>query len=113
MRGEGPCGYRPGDGSSPHQGAAAGWWQRLDLERDCRFYFDEAGRLAGVSMLNPREEGLLDLDAYVHPEHTGRGLGGAMLDWLEEESVARGYSFARTTAGSPWPGSVSPSLPSW
>jgi mycothiol synthase len=76
----------------------AGWWQRLDLKRDSRFYFDETGRLAGVSALYRREEGLLDLDAYVHPEHTGRGLGSAMLDWLEEESVARGYSFARTTA---------------
>jgi len=76
----------------------AGWWQLLDLERDSRFYFDKTGRLAGVSTLYRREEGLLDLDAYVHPEYTGRGLGSAMLDWLEEESVARGYSFARTTA---------------
>jgi mycothiol synthase len=76
----------------------ADWWDRLDIERDTRLYTDEGGRLAGCSMLHRREEGLLDLDAYVHPERTGRGLGSAMLDWLEDESRGRGFSVARTAA---------------
>ena len=33
---------------------------------------------------------MLALDAYTHPDHAGRGLGTAMLEWLEEESAARG-----------------------
>lgn len=75
------------------------WWEKLDLERDTRFYFDQAGSLAGVATLSTREEDqVLDLDAYVAPAYSGRGLGGAMLDWLEEESAARGFAAARTSA---------------
>ena len=74
------------------------WWGRLDLSRDTRFYFD-AGRLAGVGdRLRARGRRSLDLDAFVHPDCTGRGLGSAMIDWLEEESRARGCAVARTSA---------------
>jgi mycothiol synthase len=66
------------------------WWKRLELERDSRLFFDAEGRLAGAASLYERIEGRLDLDAYVRPELTGRGLGTAMLDWLEDEAAARG-----------------------
>jgi mycothiol synthase len=79
-------------------GEVADWWARHDLERDSRIYLDEAGRLVGVSTIYKREQEMLDLDAYVHPAYTGRGLGRAMLDWLEEESRSRGFSRARTSA---------------
>jgi mycothiol synthase len=74
------------------------WWARLDLERDSRFFFDATGRLAGVATVYERTAGLLDLDAFVHPELAGRGLGGAMLDWLEEEAGGRGLEIVRTSA---------------
>lgn len=77
----------------------ATWWRPLELERDSRFYFAEDGALAGVATLSLRDDDqVLDLDAYVDPRHAGRGLGTAMLDWLEEQSRARGYTAARTSA---------------
>lgn len=75
------------------------WWAQLTLEEDSRFFFDDGGNLVGTSTLALRdEEQLLDLDAYVHPAHLGRGLGGAMIDWLEEQSRERGLTRARTSA---------------
>jgi len=76
----------------------SGWWARIELDRDSRFYFDVAGRLAGTAALYSRNEGRLDLDAYVLPEQSGNGLGGAMVDWLEEETTRRGAEVARTSA---------------
>ena len=76
----------------------SGWWARIELDRDSRFYFDVGGRLAGTAALYSRNEGRLDLDAYVLPEQSGNGLGGAMVDWLEEETTRRGAEVARTSA---------------
>jgi mycothiol synthase len=76
----------------------SGWWARIELDRDSRFYFDAEGRLAGTAALYSRNEGRLDLDAYVLPEQAGNGLGGAMVDWLEEETTRRGVEHARTSA---------------
>lgn len=75
----------------------AHWWTRIDLEQDSRLYLDAGGRVAAVAALYQRIEGFLDLDSHVHPELTGRGLGGAMLDWLEDEAVSRGRQ-GRTSA---------------
>jgi mycothiol synthase len=74
------------------------WWVRIELERDSRFFFDTAGRLAGAASVYERNEGRLDLDAYVLPAFAGNGLGGAMVDWLEEETARRGFGSARTAA---------------
>ena len=76
----------------------AGWWARLAPERDSRLYVAADGRLAGVATLSDRNQGKLDLDAYVLPEHAGRGLGGAMVDWLEQETAGRGLERAQTAA---------------
>jgi len=68
-----------------------GWWARIDLGRDTRFYFDDDdGRLAAAAAVHDRGAEVLALDAYTHPDHAGRGLGTAMLAWLEEEAAARG-----------------------
>jgi hypothetical protein len=50
-----------------------GWWSRIEPERDSRLYVAADGRLAGVATLSDRNQGKLDLDAYVLPEHAGRG----------------------------------------
>jgi mycothiol synthase len=76
----------------------AGWWARIELERDSRFYFDGGGRLAGTAALYERSEGMLDLDAFVLPDYSGKGVGGTIVDWLEEETRRRGFEVARTSA---------------
>jgi mycothiol synthase len=67
-----------------------GWWARIDLETDTRLYFDGAGGLAAAAAVHERGAQVLALDAYTHPDHAGRGLGTAMLAWLEQEAAARG-----------------------
>ena len=74
------------------------WWSRIEPERDSRLYVAADGRLAGAATLSDRNPGTLDLDAFVLPEHAGRGLGGAMVDWLEEETARRGLDRAQTAA---------------
>ena len=74
------------------------WWSRIEPERDARLYIADGGRLAGAATLSDRIQGTLDLDAYVLPEYAGRGLGGAMVDWLEEETARRGLDRAQTAA---------------
>jgi len=78
-------------------GEIAGWWARLELERDSRLYL-HGGEVVGATTAHDRGENYLDLDAFVHPEWTGRGLGAAMVDWLEEEARRRGLAVARTNA---------------
>ena len=66
----------------------AGWWTGADLERDTLVVRDPTGRLAASGRLK-EGEAVVELDAYVHPEVLGRGLGGFLLDWAEEESSPR------------------------
>jgi mycothiol synthase len=49
-------------------------------------------------MLSDRNPAVLELDAYVLPEHAGQGLGGAMVDWLEEEAARRGFDRVQSAA---------------
>jgi mycothiol synthase len=67
-----------------------GWWARIDVENDTRLFFDAAGGLAAAASVHDRGADVLALDAYTHPDQVGRGLGTAMLVWLEEEAAARG-----------------------
>jgi mycothiol synthase len=75
-----------------------GWWARVDLPRDTLLLRDSAGRLAAAGTLEEEGVDVLELDAFVHPEQVGRGLGGFLLDWLEEEGRSRGRSTLRTAA---------------
>lgn len=74
----------------------AGWWVRLDLDRDTLLVHHSDGTLAAAGTVEERRSGQLDLDGYVHPEHVGRGLGGFLLDWLERESSRRGCAKQHT-----------------
>jgi GNAT superfamily N-acetyltransferase len=82
----------------------ASWWVRIDLQRDTRLFVAADGAAAASAVLYERIDGALDLDGYVHPDWTGRGLGGSMIDWLEEETVRRGFHRARTGALTADPG---------
>jgi mycothiol synthase len=75
-----------------------GWWIDTDLERDTLLVQDAAGRLAASGMLKQEGADVLELDAFVHPERLGCGLGGFLLDWLEQESRRRDLSTMRTAA---------------
>jgi hypothetical protein len=59
---------------------------------------EPAGKLAASGRLKEEGEAVLELDAYVHPENLGSGLGGFLLDWAEEESRRRDRSTLRTSA---------------
>jgi GNAT superfamily N-acetyltransferase len=72
------------------------WWARLEPKRDSRVYLDASGRLASAATVHARNDGILDLDAYVHPGLVGRGLGAAMVDWLEAEASQRGMARVRS-----------------
>ena len=72
------------------------WWTRLELERDSRVYADASGRLAAAGTVHERNEGILELDAYVRPDLVERGLGGSMVDWLEAEASGRGMTAVRS-----------------
>ncbi|MGV9255202.1 GNAT family N-acetyltransferase [Streptomyces sp. NPDC003697] len=50
----------------------------LDLESDAVLVHDRGGELAGWGWVKGRRA-----TAHVHPGHTGRGLGGALLAWTE------------------------------
>jgi mycothiol synthase len=79
-------------------GEVASWWLRIELEHDSRLYLDETGTVVASAALYQRVGDSLDLDGFVHPDWTGHGLGGAMIEWLEEETVRRGFGRARTSA---------------
>jgi GNAT superfamily N-acetyltransferase len=76
----------------------AGWWTGADLERDTLVVRHPVGKLAASGRLKEEGEAVLELDAYVHPESLGCGLGGFLLDWAEEESSRRDRRTLRTAA---------------
>lgn len=56
----------------------------LDLVADTALAYDETGALAGRAWVNRRSE------VDVHPAHRGRGLGAALLDWVDERARRTG-----------------------
>ncbi len=74
----------------------SGWWSRLDLERDSLLLLEPAGGLVACATLYSRRADALELDACVHPERRGRGLGSALLDWAEAEAWRRGRPTLQT-----------------
>ena len=76
----------------------ADWWSRGELERDTALVHDPDGRLAASGRLDEKEAGVLGVDAFVHPDFLGRGLGTFMLDWLEQEGRSRALELVRTVA---------------
>jgi mycothiol synthase len=75
-----------------------GWWSRRELDRDTLVLRDAASRLVAHGMLWSEGDEILELDAFVHPDYTGHGLGSFLIDWAEEEARGRGCSLLRTNA---------------
>jgi mycothiol synthase len=69
------------------QGDLEGEWSELDLHRDARVVRD-AGRVVGYGVVRERGE-RWEVEAYVHPDAHGRGIGRLIAAGLEE-TAARG-----------------------
>jgi len=65
-----------------------GEWAELDLERDARVVRD-AGRVVGYGVVGERGE-RWEVEAYVHPDAAGRGIGRLIAAALEEEAARDG-----------------------
>jgi mycothiol synthase len=63
-------------------------WETLDLEHDALVLMD-GDRVVAFGSLEDRGE-LWRIEAYVHPEERGRGLGTEILTALETSAAARG-----------------------
>jgi mycothiol synthase len=63
-------------------------WEALDLERDALVLLD-GERVVAFGSLDDRGE-LWRIDAYVHPEEQGRGLGTQLAAALEASAASRG-----------------------
>jgi mycothiol synthase len=66
------------------------WWLR---DGDARLVFD-GDELVGFVFLQRRSE-RYDGDGYVHPDAFGRGVGAAIVDWIETRSRELGSSETR------------------
>ena len=66
---------------------------RIDLGRDAWLVLAPQGATAPIAGLavvwSPHATGEIPSDAYVHPEHRGRGLSGALLDALLSRAAER------------------------
>jgi mycothiol synthase len=75
-----------------------GWWLRRELDRDTLVLRDADARLVAHGMLWAEADDVLEIDVFVDPAYTGRGLGSFLIDWAEEEAHGRGRSLLRTSA---------------
>lgn len=72
---------------------------------------DKAGNTLGFSMLRPHNpmsafSETSEITLFLHPCHTGRGLGKAMLDHLEKRARQQGISNIMANISSLNPGSI-------
>jgi GNAT superfamily N-acetyltransferase len=63
-------------------------WAVMDLARDARVVRDGDG-VAGYAAVRERGE-LWRVEGYVHPQAAGRGIGGLIAGWLEQEAALGG-----------------------
>jgi mycothiol synthase len=64
------------------------WWRGHELESESIGISAAGPGLAAFGLLAAREGGVRELQAFVHPDVRGRGLGSFLLDWAED--AARG-----------------------
>jgi mycothiol synthase len=72
---------------------------RFDLERNVWVVVAPAGDIVGVAWLWEGETIETTADHYVHPDHRGRGLGGALLDAVEQRAAELAAAGPATRAG--------------
>jgi mycothiol synthase len=70
------------------QGDLEGEWSELDLERDARVVRD-GGRVVGYGVVSERGE-RWEVEAYVHPDAQGRGIGRLIAAGLEADAARDG-----------------------
>ena len=58
------------------------WWRR---ECEARLVLDDGDTLVGIAYCS-RRGGRWDGDGYVHPDAFGRGIGTAIVEWIEERA---------------------------
>ena len=59
-------------------------WEDFDLAADARVVTVDQGHLAGYGTVGARGNHVrLDVEVYVHPGHTGRGVGTTLVHWTE------------------------------
>lgn len=58
-------------------------WKRLDSSTDSWLIFAESGTLVGYGAVSKGDFGRINEDGYVHPDHTGRGVGVTLLKLME------------------------------
>jgi GNAT superfamily N-acetyltransferase len=66
-------------------------WREIDLDRDA-WLFEEEGRVVAFGSLWGSGPERLNIDGYVHPDFTGRGLGGEILRVGEQRVRERAAS---------------------
>jgi mycothiol synthase len=72
------------------------WWRGRELESESIGISAGETGLAAFGLLAPREQGVVELQAFVHPDARGRGLGSFLLDWAEDASRRRASRNLRT-----------------
>src|SRR6266508_3320626 len=72
------------------------WWRGRELESESIGISAGETGLAAFGLLAPREQGAVELQAFVHPDARGRGLGSFLLDWAEDVSRRRASRNLRT-----------------
>ena len=70
------------------QADLTGEWSELDLERDARVVRD-GGRVVGYGVVHERGE-RWEVEAYVHPDAQGRGIGRLIAAGFEEDAARDG-----------------------
>jgi mycothiol synthase len=53
--------------------------EALDPERDAWVVIDPAGSIAGYAYIRDRAHVRMDVEGYVHPDHTGHGIGTTLI----------------------------------
>lgn len=71
------------------------YWDQHHL-KECRFIANASGETAGWAALTPVSprkvyQGVAEVSLYVHPDHSRKGVGSALLRKLITESEAEGF----------------------
>jgi GNAT superfamily N-acetyltransferase len=62
-------------------------WQEIDLAREAWLIFSPEGFLAGYAQVTTRGAYVrIDSDGYVHPDHTGNGVGTTLVQLIGERA---------------------------